>query len=100
MHTPEYIETIASTAGRASLMLDPDTFTVARVLRLSRCLAAGACARSGRPRHGAASSTMRFAAVRPPGHHAERERAMGFCLFNNVAVAAAHALEAPGSSAS
>ena len=33
-----------------------------------------------------------FCAVRPPGHHAERNRAMGFCLFNNVAVGAAHAL--------
>ncbi|MGZ6125825.1 MAG: histone deacetylase family protein, partial [Myxococcales bacterium] len=37
-----------------------------------------------------------FCAVRPPGHHAERARAMGFCFFNNVAVGAAHALERLG----
>jgi acetoin utilization deacetylase AcuC-like enzyme len=37
-----------------------------------------------------------FVACRPPGHHATRNRAMGFCFFNNVAVAAAHALEAHG----
>ena len=37
-----------------------------------------------------------FCAVRPPGHHAEPDRAMGFCLFNNVAVGAAHALDAHG----
>ena len=37
-----------------------------------------------------------FCSIRPPGHHAERDRAMGFCLFNNVAVGVAHAMEAHG----
>ena len=37
-----------------------------------------------------------FCAVRPPGHHAERSNAMGFCFFNNIAVAAAHALKVHG----
>jgi acetoin utilization deacetylase AcuC-like enzyme len=41
----------------------------------------------------AGTAGMAFCAVRPPGHHAERMRAMGFCLFNNIAVAAGHALE-------
>ncbi len=71
-------------------MLDADTFTSPE--------SAGDRA-AGRRRGRAGASTTRsthrepaFALVRPPGHHAERDRAMGFCLFNNVAVAAAHAL--------
>jgi len=44
----------------------------------------------------AGTAESAFCCVRPPGHHAERARAMGFCIFNNIAVAAAHALEAHG----
>ena len=96
VHTNEYIASIAATAGRA-VALDPDTFTSAESYGVA-LLAAGAGIDavelvmnperrpSGRPEVNAA-----LAMVRPPGHHAERNRAMGFCLFNNIAVAAAHA---------
>jgi acetoin utilization deacetylase AcuC-like enzyme len=45
---------------------------------------------------GSGASSVGFSALRPPGHHAERDRAMGFCLFANVSVAARHALHALG----
>lgn len=88
-HTPEYVEAIASTAGR-TLMLDPDTFTVPDSFDVA-CHAAGATLDLV-DRVVAREFDNAFTAVRPPGHHAESERAMGFCLFNNIAVAAAHAV--------
>jgi acetoin utilization deacetylase AcuC-like enzyme len=90
VHRPEYVEAIASTAGR-SLMLDPDTFTGSESYDVA-CHAAGAVLDLV-DRVVAREFDHAFAAVRPPGHHAESERAMGFCLFNNVAVAGAYALE-------
>ena len=88
VHDPEYISLISETAGRATA-LDADTFTSPDSYEVA-LLAAGAAVGSvdhvldGRGRRA-------LAMVRPPGHHAERNRAMGFCLFNNIAVAAAHA---------
>ena len=88
VHDPDYIRRISETIGRAKA-LDPDTYTSPESYEIA-LLAAGA-AIDGVERVMGGSHTTAFALVRPPGHHAERDRAMGFCLFNNIAVAAAHA---------
>jgi acetoin utilization deacetylase AcuC-like enzyme len=88
VHDPDYIRRISETALK-SQQLDPDTYTSPESYEIA-LLAAGA-AIDGVERVMGGSHRAAVALVRPPGHHAERERAMGFCLFNNVAVAAAHA---------
>jgi acetoin utilization deacetylase AcuC-like enzyme len=86
VHGREHLQTVADAARRAPTQLDPDTYVCAASHEVAR-LAAGACIDLAL---GVARGELRcgFAAVRPPGHHAEARRAMGFCLFNNVAVAA------------
>jgi acetoin utilization deacetylase AcuC-like enzyme len=94
VHTPAHIDMIAATARQRATMLDPDTFTAPESYEIARYAAGSALDLVDRVMAGEFDNA--FAAVRPPGHHAESARAMGFCLFNNVAVAAAHALARHG----
>ena len=87
VHSAEHLKTISATAGR-TVPLDPDTYTSPESDAVAR-LAAGAVLDA--VDHAVVSRSPSVAFVRPPGHHAERDRAMGFCLYNNVAVGAAYA---------
>jgi acetoin utilization deacetylase AcuC-like enzyme len=88
VHSGVHLDRIAGTAGKPS-MLDADTFTSPDSYDIA-LLAAGAAVQAAE--HAMAAREPALALVRPPGHHAERDKAMGFCLYNNVAVAAAQAL--------
>jgi acetoin utilization deacetylase AcuC-like enzyme len=89
VHTPAYVEAFLELDGLEGA-LDPDTLVSPGSVASAR-LAAGAAVRAVDLVLDGGPGTRAAALVRPPGHHAEPGRAMGFCLFNNVAVAAAHA---------
>lgn len=95
VHRPEYLESLRVASQRGG-RLDADTYVTSASEGLARKAAAGAAAVAravwtGEARRG-------FALTRPPGHHATRRQAMGFCLINNVAVAAEYLLQEEGAS--
>ena len=89
VHDRDYIDAIGETAGRA-VALDPDTYTSTDTYDVA-LFGAGAGVSAVDHVLDGPRGCRALAMMRPPGHHAERGRAMGFCLFNNVAIAAAHA---------
>jgi len=86
VHGEAHLRSVEQASRRAPAMLDPDTYVSRRSFEVA-LLAAGATVDLARAVLRGDARTA-FAAVRPPGHHAEATRAMGFCLFNNVAIAA------------
>ena len=94
IHEPGYIDIVASTKGRKHTRLDPDTSTSGKSYEAACMAAGGVLELIDALEEGRADSG--FALVRPPGHHAERSRAMGFCIFNNIAVGARYAKEKYG----
>jgi len=90
IHAPEYISYVKSKAEEGGGWLDPDTVMSPRSYEAALYAAGGVLMAVEAVMKGEVDSA--FALVRPPGHHAIHDRAMGFCIFNNVAIAAKFAL--------
>ena len=91
VHTPDYIDRVARSAGKQYTSFDMDTQATARSYEVAKLGVGGVftlldeiCSNNAR---------RGFAYIRPPGHHAEPDKAMGFCLFNNVALGARYLRE-------
>jgi len=95
VHRPDYLDAIELSAPRHGIVhLDPDTAMNPHTLEAALRAAGAAVLATDLVAGGGTRAA--FCCVRPPGHHATRTRAMGFCLFNNVAIGVRHALAAHG----
>lgn len=93
-HDPDYIASVERSASVARFDFDPDTHTCPDTYRTALLASGGVLTAAETVIDGAADNA--FAIVRPPGHHARPARAMGFCFFNNVAIAARWLLDRRG----
>jgi len=92
VHDAHYVDRVLDTAEKPRVRFDPDTVTSPKTYKAAWMAVGGVMEAiravfAGKIRNG-------FALIRPPGHHALRDRAMGFCIFNNVAIGARYALKA------
>ena len=94
IHLPSYYHMVAATAGKSHSYLDPDTETSPESFEVAKLAVGGFLNTVDSVVKGEVKNA--FAFVRPPGHHAEANRAAGFCLFNNVAIGAMHAIKKHG----
>ncbi|MDH4224744.1 MAG: histone deacetylase family protein [Deltaproteobacteria bacterium] len=95
VHSPAYVESVLRASPQTGrVALDPDTAMNPYSLKAALLAAGGVV--QGVDWVMAGEGRRAFCAMRPPGHHACRNRAMGFCIFNNIAVGAAHALAVHG----
>jgi acetoin utilization deacetylase AcuC-like enzyme len=95
VHEKSYIQDLLKKSPKQGLVhIDPDTYMNAYTASAARHAAGAVVLATELVSEGKTRNA--FCCIRPPGHHAEREQAMGFCFFNNVAVGAAHALATQG----